>query len=321
MAEGKWITGLHPSTSVAEAAHRVLGTRLEVVEGCRELALREAEQDVEHVHRLRVSSRRAGAALRIFGSCLPEKIFRGARRRLRDLRRSAGDARDWDVFLAGLAARQRRGRASAGVDFLVGYAVGQRAAAQKRLEAASPESTPEFERFVCEVTAAVGDPCPGSGSLMELARPLLSDLLEELHQSAGEGPTDYEHLHRVRIVGKRLRYAMEVFVDCFPPAFRDTIYPAVEEMQDILGRANDSRVAVRRLTKLRDALKVSRPDDWQRFRPDVEGVLQYHRQRLPRERRRFLEWWKHFREAGTEAALVNIIQVSSGEELREGTAG
>ena len=46
-----------------------------------------------------------------------------------------------------------------------------------------------------------------------------------------------------RIGAARLRYAMEVFADCFPPPFREVLYPMVEEMQEILGRANDSQVA------------------------------------------------------------------------------
>jgi CHAD domain-containing protein len=52
--------------------------------------------------------------------------------------------------------------------------------------------------------------------------------------------------HRVRILGKRLRYAMEIFADCFPPEFNEQYYPTVEEMQEILGRANDSHVACER---------------------------------------------------------------------------
>jgi len=52
---------------------------------------------------------------------------------------------------------------------------------------------------------------------------------------------------------------MEVFVDCFADPFRDSLYPAVEEMQEILGDANDSHVAAARLIELRDRLKASRP--------------------------------------------------------------
>jgi hypothetical protein len=66
MADGKWIEGLGPQMPVADAARRVLSERFEVV--CRNLplAMHQPDRDPEHVHRLRVGTRRAGAALRIF---------------------------------------------------------------------------------------------------------------------------------------------------------------------------------------------------------------------------------------------------------------
>src|SRR5262249_193985 len=70
---------------------------------------------------------------------------------------------------------------------------------------------------------------------------------KELDEAVDRNLEDYEHLHQVRILGKRLRYAMEVFADCFAAAFREQLYPAVEEMQEILGNANDSYVACGRL--------------------------------------------------------------------------
>jgi CHAD domain-containing protein len=94
----------------------------------------------------------------------------------------------------------------------------------------------------------------------------------------------------VRIAGKRLRYAMEVFAYCFGPKFRDELYPAIEEMQEILGTANDSHVAERRLADLRARLAASRPKEWLRFKPGIERLLQYHRRRLPQQRRKFAAW-------------------------------
>ena len=55
---------------------------------------------------------------------------------------------------------------------------------------------------------------------MDLARPLLFERLQDLERTALGDLTDYGQLHQVRIAGKRLRYAMEVFADCFDPAFR-----------------------------------------------------------------------------------------------------
>src|SRR5262245_13261360 len=102
MADGKWITGLTPSTSVMDAAKAVLSMRFAVVRHYLPLAAEKAHEDVEHVHQLRVGTRRAAAALRMFADAFPRKHLKPTRQTLRTIRRAAGDARDWDVFLLGL---------------------------------------------------------------------------------------------------------------------------------------------------------------------------------------------------------------------------
>jgi CHAD domain-containing protein len=314
MPDGKWISELTAKTPLVDAARRVLMVRLEVVRHYLPLAEREAEKDVEYVHQLRVGTRRAGAALTIFKGCLPDKVHNKARKRLKEIRRAAGEARDWDVFLIALSERGRQAPMAQrpGIDFLMGYAAAQRQAAQANLEGTGPDYPFVLERLLADTVGAVEAPDQASqGSTLEdLARPMLKGLLAELDEAAAQDLENYHHLHRVRIAGKRLRYAMEIFADCFVPEFREKIYPTVEAMQEILGDANDSHVASRRLAALRDNLRSARPEDWKRFRPGVEGLLRFHQQRLPRERKKFLAWWKRWQESGMEQALAALVKGS-----------
>lgn len=316
MADGKWISDLTPQTPLADAARRALSVRLEVVRDFLPRAVAEADQDPEFVHQLRVGTRRAGAALDIFSVCLPDKSLRTARKQLRRIRRAAGAARDWDVFLLNLgpADAQRPGWQPAW-DYLVGYAVAQRSVAQGQLAAASPNHPFDFERLLAETVAAVHKPQtePPVHTLLDLALPLLRGLLQELHEAAAGDLDDYGHLHQVRIIGKRLRYAMEIFASCFAPAFQDTLYTAVEEMQEILGRANDSHVAAARLSELRDQLVKHSAFDWRRYRRGVDALIRRHRERLPKERDQFLEWWKSWQESGGEAAFTALLQAPPSE--------
>ena len=80
------ISDLTAETPVADAARHALTVRLEVVRDYLPLALHEAEKDPEHVHQLRVGTRRARAALDIFSFCLPQKAYRTAKKALRGLR-------------------------------------------------------------------------------------------------------------------------------------------------------------------------------------------------------------------------------------------
>jgi CHAD domain-containing protein len=309
LAAGKWISDLGASTPVADAALRVLAVRLGVVRDYLGPALRDYEKDPEYVHQLRVGTRRAGAALDIFRACLTERAHRKARKYLRRLRRAAGAARDWDVFLIEVSGHQPpRGGRRAGFDFLLGYAAGQRLAAQAALAEAAPDYPFAFERLTAETLHAVGAPEGGPTTLLDLALPVLGDRLRELDDAAAKDLEDYGNLHRVRIAGKRLRYAMEVFADCFGPAFKEVHYPAVEEMQEILGRANDSHVARGRLEALRERIKGARPKEWKRYRAGVEGLIEFHQERLPEERRRFEGWWKSWQESGGEAAFHALLK-------------
>jgi CHAD domain-containing protein len=315
MADGKWISELDATTPLVDAARRVLTVRLQVVHDQLPLALHRWTEDCEHVHQLRVGTRRAGAALRIFEPCLPGKTFKKINKRLRQLRRAAGDARDWDVFAEALAEREQQTTAGQrpGLDFLLGYAQGQRVAAQAALEEVGQGTPFDFEALVAETLAAVQPPADGHHlqRLCDLGRPCLAELMTELHTAASENLEPYEHLHRVRILGKRLRYGMEVFVSCYKSDFKDEYYPMVEEMQEILGRANDSHVASQRLTFLRDLLRGARPAEWKRFRGGVEALLRYHQKRLPQQRRLFLKWWDRWRKSGAEAVLTGADRAVS----------
>jgi CHAD domain-containing protein len=101
---------------------------------------------------------------------------------------------------------------------------------------------------------------------------------------------------------------MEVFADCFEPAFKEELYPAVEQMQDILGNANDSHVACGRLAELRDRAKALLEDQARPLLPGIEVLLRYHAQRLPKERQQFAKWWARWQEDGGEAALAAALK-------------
>jgi CHAD domain-containing protein len=311
MAEGKWIDDLTAATPLRDAARRVLTVRLEVVRDFLPLALHEADGNPEHIHQLRVATRRAGAALRIFACCLPDKVLKKAKKRLRKVRRAAAAARDWDVFLLSLLEWQphQPAKQRPGLDFLIGYALAQRLAAQTRLQEIGKHYPFSFDRFLAETVVAVQGPASNWHTLSDLAEPLVRDLLAKLEEMAGGNLNDYTQLHQVRIAGKRLRYAMEVLAGCFPAPFREQLYPAVSEMQEILGNANDSHVASERLHDLQMALQKMSPAAWKRCKPGVEGLLRYHEARLPKEKQRFLEWWSDWQRSGGRVALAKAPSV------------
>lgn len=310
MADGKWITGLVPEMPLLAAARHVIYVRMQVVRETLDLTVHHADEDLEHVHQLRVSTRRADAALRIFRGCMADKVYHASRARLRLIRRSAGAVRDWDVFLQELRERLHASRSKdrPGLDFLIGFGVGQRKLLLEQLVTVGQDQLAEYQGFLTDLIGLLREPDQNGDrdGLQDLARSMLTTLRQSLEARAQGDLNDYAHLHQVRIAGKRLRYAMEVFADCFPASFREELYPQVEEMQEILGRANDSHVATERLGQLRNWLRVHGVADWKNWQPGIEGVLRYHQRRLPGERRRFLQWWQRWSEQGGEELLAAV---------------
>lgn len=310
MADGKWIAGLNPGMAVADAAMAVLSARFAVVREFLPLAVEKPYDDPEYVHQLRVGTRRSGAALRVFRCCLPRKARVAVRDLLRTLRRAAGDARDWDVFLIELPTAKALATAARkpALDFLAGYAMGERSAAQTRLmqaaEVAGPAFMEQSEALPALAFPPRGDDAPATFG--DLAATHFGELLGAFTAAAEANPTEPVALHQFRILAKRVRYALEIFADCFPPEFRDSVYPAVEEVQELLGGVQDAAVGRDRLAALRERVKLSLPGEWPRLQRGFEALLQTLRARIPAGRKAFQKWRQKWAElvAGLKLEIV-----------------
>jgi len=297
---------------VVAAARHVLLARLSPVRDRLSQAVFHADEDSEYVHQLRVATRRGGAALWIFAGCLPGKVYNKTRKKLRKVRRAAGAGRDWDVFLESLTERQRKAPQvqHPGLDLLVGIAHGQRMAAQQVLIQATQFPPIDMDAILNDTVTALKLPpdLPPTYSLRDLAIPLLTEQLRLLDLVVQADLEDYENLHQVRIRGKRLRYAMEIFTSCFEKSFQDKYYPAVEEMQEILGHANDSHVAIGRLEAIRARIQATQPGKWKTYQHGIEALLRHHQRTLPLKRKQFLTWWRNWQHSGAEEALAGLLK-------------
>jgi hypothetical protein len=62
----RWVQGVSPADRTIDVAVRTLGGRLDAVLYYLPLAAEKADEDTEYVHQLRVWTRRATAALRLY---------------------------------------------------------------------------------------------------------------------------------------------------------------------------------------------------------------------------------------------------------------
>jgi CHAD domain-containing protein len=316
MADGKWIAGLTPGMPVADAARVALAARFAVVRHFLPLAAEKPHEDIEHVHQLRVGTRRATAALRVFADALPRKLLKATRRTLRRIRRAAGDARDWDVFIVSLPAAKALSTKAAqpALDFLLGYAFGQRDAAQARLADAACEAGPLFAEQSEELPARAHEPRPEEGAqpanFGELAAAQFGVLFREFTSDVEANPKEPAALHALRITGKRLRYALEIFADCFLPAMKEAIYPRVEAVQELLGDVQDAAVGAERLAQIRATVEAVAPKELARVRKGIDALAKTLRARVPAGRKAFAtwraEWLELVKGLKLEVALVSV---------------
>lgn len=294
MSDGKWIAGLRADMPLTDAARVVLAARFEVVRQHLPLAAEKPYEDSEYVHQLRVGTRRAGVALKVFADCLPRKHLKAARESLRTIRRAAGDARDWDVFIHSLSAARPLNTVAGkpALDFLLGYALGERSAAQERLVEAATVAGPDFVAESTLLPDRVSEPDEGAPSptFGTIAFAYFDDLLADFTASVRADPTAPADLHRLRIRGKQLRYAIEIFADCFAPALKDQLYPAVEALQEHLGGLQDAAVGVERLDGLRARVRQIVPGEWPRLRHGISGLIRGSRAKLKAGRKKFVTW-------------------------------
>ena len=252
------LEGLEPRMPAVDAAQRTLQQRLSAVENVLAIAMHRAEDDEECVHQLRVASRRADAALKIFESFVKAKPLRKARKALKRIRRAAGAARAHDVqlhLLHELAAPEGQDDQSrnAVLRELMDARQRDRGDGLRLIRSAAEEYNPrklarlqesllksltnidlDQEQNAAGVTAAM--------PFASMARARLAQFTADVRQAAervkGETDVPYADLHALRIRVKRLRYAMEVFAACYADGLKEE-YRRIETMQDDLGEIND----------------------------------------------------------------------------------
>jgi CHAD domain-containing protein len=312
MAEGKWLSGFTLTTPHREAAARVLEVRFDAVLHWLPRAVEQSHKSLENIHQLRVAARRCDAAIRFAAGACPEKKLERFRKELRRLRRAAGAARDWDVFLLHLETHRKAAAVKdrLGLAWVFGQATAQRHLAQAEL-VATAQRQPLLRKKYDELRASLAaDSSSAETNVGTVAVSRLHTQIHALEAAAGLDTRDYGQLHRVRIEGKHLRYAVEIVAHCFKPELRTELYPRLERMQDLLGAANDHHVASTRLQELIDFTKKYRDPHWPLCRRGAEGLLRAHRRGLTSARQQFRRFWAKWQKEQVTAQFLNILTVA-----------
>ena len=176
----------------------------------------------------------------VFRDTLPKRRRKWFERNLRQIRRAACKARDLDVLAQRLAKQ-----------FPSGYEIVLDEIDRHRLAAQEPIVC-YYERIARKRFMERADDLVervrwrGSGSppqQTKAARRVLRPLVQNFFKRCEADLRDMTSLHRLRIEGKRLRYALELLAGAFDKSLRKDVYPEIARVQLRLGRINDRHVA------------------------------------------------------------------------------
>ena len=156
-------------------------------------------------------------------------------RSLRRIRREAGSARQHDVYRAILAetAAKLPEALKAPAELLMSKLTAERWAVQRavvrladdhgRLGRRSRIGKLVRCRGMAERQSETADTSTSPAyTLAALAAAALPELLAAVQRNYGGELKEADQLHGLRIAGKKLRYALEVFAGCFPPRMKET---------------------------------------------------------------------------------------------------
>jgi CHAD domain-containing protein len=242
----KWIQGTQPQQPISLAARIAVRQRLGDVRWFLPRAAKRAPKDVEDIHQLRVATRRSVAALQVFADLLPQRRVRKLTRKLKRIRRAAGNARDLDVLIHRLRGRLS-GQGDGDIEMAIDCLKRRRRRAQLPVVAIRKRlDQKKLGQSIRKATDKVRWRGPGSEpTFAVVARWILQPVVEDFFRAADTDLSHIERLHEMRIKGKTLRYALELLASAFENSVQHEIYPTFVQVQDRLGGINDHATAAR----------------------------------------------------------------------------
>lgn len=278
-------------------------------------------QDLEHIHRMRVASRRLRAALPLFESCFPARKTAAWGKALRRVTRSLGEARDVDVQIEAL---QKFLAATTMSQFIPGMRRLQVRWSQQRMELQKDvlkaldemRESRIFEKMgtaLLPFTLGVEPGAPPSHSLYQLSEGAISARLAEFlsFEPFISQPEKVAELHQMRIAAKRLRYTLETFASLYPDGLSGKL-TILRAAQELLGDIHDCDVWSLALPRFLEEEKqrviefygVQGPLNL--LLPGVNAFMEDRLAVRSEKYQTFLRKWQNWKEKGTWAELSRI---------------
>jgi CHAD domain-containing protein len=246
MAKAKKISGVDCQGPALVGIRLVLQQRFNEMCQLRSAALK--WKDPEGVHSMRVASRRLRSATSDFLPYVNKRTLSTSLKQIKSLADALGEVRDQDVAITALEKLTAEIPSSNSLTLkeLIASRKKIRKDARNKLKSALvriqlEELGFDFETALAAATATVS---PGTGSpekpYIAVARTVIGNRLRELQKLSSSlyRPAQVKPLHEMRIAAKGLRYAIELFADCWDASIQD-FAKETAHLQTALGKLHD----------------------------------------------------------------------------------
>lgn len=266
MAKAKRIKGIDCNDAALTVIRLVLVTRFEEMYGFRQAAL--DWSDPEGVHSMRVASRRLRSAMRDFMPYLRQRGLTSVTKQTKSIAAALGEVRDHDVAIIALEKIDKH--APAEVSAALKQLVDERKALRNdsRDNLLSVLLADELQQvksdFIERLEKATSLPRASGPKLTysKMAAAVILDRLKELEKLSESlyKPFEIESLHDMRIAAKRLRYALELFQQCWGRSIQ-TFAKRAARMQTALGEVHDCDVWIDSVGKQIEQARKQKQND------------------------------------------------------------
>lgn len=243
---------------------------------------------VRKVHRLRVATRKAIAALAVCRPLLSKSDSRDIEKALDAQRKALGEVRDWDVLISRVLCAPADEKADLRCDLLL-YLAGERDRAWRGARKDWSKATADVDWSVAK-KAKPGKRAGAGVTAHELFRRALGEPLATIRHgiphSSGD-PLDMEALHEFRIACKSLRYLLEYRDDVtVSPSTSQASSSALELLTEAQQRLGDLHDWSRRPELLRSGRRA----DSKGVRKWLQTTAEQGDRRLAEEVQRYHTW-------------------------------
>ena len=281
-------------------------------------------KDIEHVHRMRVASRRLRNALQIFSFFFPEKHLDRWLKSIKKITSSLGEARDRDVqilLVQKLLAEAQDHQISPGLKRVILRLKQKRSALQDGVILALDDLTStnkliEIQSHLASYPVMDPDLQPVSNTLYHLAWETILPMLQEFlsYEIFIEDPANAAELHAMRISAKNMRYSMELFSPFYPDKLQPYLQ-AVRQTQEKLGNVHDSSVWNQYLSSFlekerqRAVCFYGSARGINPLQPGLNYLSEYHKKAYQEQHQAFLISWGQWQNEDLWQELVNTLKV------------